>query len=205
MCCNESISREPCCGQVDGAASNNTSCRNVKPIRHCDNCALCLYNVQPATQSLLLVYSQLQETRLYPKFSYRDVHFRAVCIQQFNSVNPYTYRMAKKVIQPISKLHTVFLCKCFYCVLTFYKFTGIRKPPWLKQRLLYFRLTDFRAILCDIEIPVSLSAPLSTKPRVEKMANRKYFSYVYKTRTVFFLFRILGIGYKKSCVLNIIM
>lgn len=96
MCCNESISREPCCGQVDGAAANNTSCRNVKPIRHRDNCALCLYNVQPTTQSLLLVYSQLQETRLYPKFCCRDVHFTAVRIQQLKSVNQYMYRVAQE-------------------------------------------------------------------------------------------------------------
>lgn len=170
MCCNESISREPCCGQVDGAAANNTSCGNVKPIRHCDNCAFCLYNVQPATQSLLLVYSQLQEARLYPKFCCRGVHFTAVCIQQFNSVNPYMYRVAQNVIQRLSKMCTVFLCIFFYCMVTFCKFTDIRKPPWPKQRILYFRLTDFRAFLYTIQIPVRLSAPLSSKRRVEKSA-----------------------------------
>lgn len=168
MFCNESISREPCCGQVVGASANNTSCRNVKPIRHCDNCALCLYNVQPTTQSLLLVYSQLQETRLYPKFCYRDVHFTAVCIQQLNSVNPYMYRVAQRSFNRLVKYTLNYFLFFYYCMIPFYKFTGIRKPPWPTQHIIYFRLTDFRAFLYNIQIPVILSVPLSSVRHVKK-------------------------------------
>ena len=76
----------------------------------------------------------------------------------------------------------------YYYMITFYKFTDVRKPPWPTQRIIYFRLTDFRAILYNIQIPLSLSVPLSSLRRLKKMAKRKYFSYVHKTGTVYFFF-----------------